>query len=124
MRARQAEEKLLKKSRGLYADTDLVFTDEHGHQIPLDYCTKAFRAIADAAELPKDISLHSLRHTFASSALGRGVDVVSVSSVLGHSKVSTTLDIYAHATEEGRKRAVQEVAEDLRIARTAGGGPR
>ena len=35
------------------------------------------------------------RHTFASALIAAGVDVVRVSTVLGHAKVSTTLDTYA-----------------------------
>lgn len=40
--------------------------------------------------------IHDLRHAHASYLLGNGVDVVSVSRRLGHRRVSTTLDIYAH----------------------------
>jgi integrase len=48
------------------------------------------------------LSFHDLRHTYGSHLLRQGVDVVRVSKALGHSKVSTTLDIYAHEIEELR----------------------
>lgn len=40
-------------------------------------------------------TFHDLRHTFATYALNSGADIVSVSNILGHKQVSTTLDIYA-----------------------------
>lgn len=44
--------------------------------------------------------LHSLRHTVATQAIIGGQNYKSVSSVLGHSQTSTTMNIYAHATQE------------------------
>ena len=46
--------------------------------------------------LPDGTSFHTLRHTHATYLLYRGVDMRTVSERLGHSKVSTTMDIYAH----------------------------
>ena len=47
------------------------------------------------AGLPK-VRFHDLRHTFATLALKSGVDVKTVSSMLGHSTYQTTADIYTH----------------------------
>lgn len=55
---------------------------------------------------------HKLRHTSASIAITSGADVVSVSARLGHSDPSTTLKMYAHANDEGIRRAGE-------LARTA-----
>ncbi|MEM8535997.1 MAG: tyrosine-type recombinase/integrase [Chloroflexota bacterium] len=46
------------------------------------------------------IRLHDLRHTFASLLRNQGYDVVQISRILGHAKVSTTLDIYTHLFDE------------------------
>jgi integrase len=46
--------------------------------------------------------LHSFRHLFASLLVGNGVDIVTVSGVLGHSAVSTTSNIYCHMLEDAR----------------------
>lgn len=45
----------------------------------------------------KHISMHSLRHTFATNAIASGMDVLTLSRILGHEKPSTTLNIYADA---------------------------
>lgn len=48
--------------------------------------------------LPK-ITLHDLRHTSATLLISQGLDIATVSKRLGHSKISTTLDVYTHALE-------------------------
>ena len=54
--------------------------------------------------------LHSFRHLFASLLVSNGVDIVTVSGVLGHSAVSTTSNIYCHMLEDARVRASDTVA--------------
>ncbi len=52
---------------------------------------------AHGAELlPPKFKFHGLRHTYASLCAAAGIDVAEVSRNLGHSKVTTTLDIYTH----------------------------
>ena len=46
---------------------------------------------------------HDLRHTFATMAIGSGVDVKTVSSILGHSNAAMTLNVYADALEDSKK---------------------
>lgn len=60
----------------------------------------------NAVMLPK-ISLHDLRHTSASILIGKGIDAATVSRRLGHSKTSTTLNIYTHPLPSQDEKAVQ-----------------
>ena len=53
------------------------------------------------AGLPR-IRFHDLRHTFATMALQNGVDVKTVSSMLGHYSAGFTLDTYAHVTTDAQ----------------------
>lgn len=48
---------------------------------------------------------HKLRHSFASVAITKGADVASVSEILGHAQISTTLNMYTHANEESKRKA-------------------
>ncbi len=48
---------------------------------------------------------HALRHSMATISITNGADIVSVSKKLGHSKVSITLNIYSHVTDDAQKRA-------------------
>lgn len=56
--------------------------------------------------ITKPITFHSARHTFATLALTYGVDVYTVSKLLGHSRVETT-QIYAKIIDEKKKQAIQ-----------------
>lgn len=55
-------------------------------------------------------NFHALRHTYATTLLASGVPIVDVSRVLGHAKVSTTLDIYGHALPENSKMIADKIA--------------
>ena len=60
---------------------------------------------------------HKCRHTQASVAITNGADVVSVSQKLGHSDVSVTLRIYAHASDESQKKASEKFRSALKEAK-------
>ena len=67
---------------------------------PLDpaSCRKCLQRILNHAQC-KHIRFHDLRHTFATTALEHGMDIKTLSAVIGHVSVSTTLDIYTHITD-------------------------
>ena len=48
----------------------------------------------------KHVRFHDLRHTFATNALEHGMDIKTLSAVIGHVSSATTLNVYAHATDE------------------------
>ena len=59
---------------------------------------------ADSPEvLLPNFSAHIFRHTFASNLVSAGVDVRMAMDLLGHSSIETTMNIYAHVTEEMRE---------------------
>lgn len=47
-----------------------------------------------------NLRFHDLRHTFATASLEHGMDVKTLSTIIGHVSSSTTLNIYAHVTDE------------------------
>ena len=65
--------------------------------------------------LPQDLNVHSLRHTAVSLMIAGGADVATVSGLLGHSPVSTTLDIYTPAFDDKKKAASAVLQESLDI---------
>lgn len=54
---------------------------------------------------------HAIRHTFATRALELGVDIKTLSEILGHSNVSITLNVYAHSLMEQKKKAIDKLNE-------------
>ncbi len=59
------------------------------------------------------LKFHAIRHTFATNLIEAGVDVKSVSTMMGHSDISTTLDLYVHPSEESKAKAVNKVISKL-----------
>jgi len=55
------------------------------------------------------VRFHDLRHTFATYALEYGMDVKTVSMIIGHSSVTTTLNTYSHITSEMEKKAAEKI---------------
>lgn len=72
-------------------------TIQHGYAVPLTptQLDKRFRDLCDREKLPP-IRFHDLRHSYATLMLRRGVNPKIVSTVLGHSCIAITLNIYSH----------------------------
>lgn len=81
---------------GVWQDTGLIVHGWDGHQLNKDTPSKWFRRFADAHGF-EGVRFHDLRHTHATILLANSIDVVAVSSRMGHSDAATTLRVYAHA---------------------------
>lgn len=61
----------------------------------------------------RKIRFHDLRHTFATMALEYGMDVKTLSTVIGHISAATTLNIYTHTTDDMRKMAAIKIDQGI-----------
>ena len=66
------------------------------------------QVILERAECKK-LRFHDLRHTFATTSVAKGMDIKTLSTILGHVSSKTTLDIYLHSTEEMKKEAAEKI---------------
>ena len=97
-------------------EDDYIFRRQ-GMKLPMTPSTFTwrFKLILKKHGLPTDLNVHSLRHTNASLLIANGADVATVAGLLGHSQVSTTLDIYTHAFDKQKKAASEVLQENLEI---------
>lgn len=95
---------------GKYVDitTDFVLSDCFNKPIDPRKFHNFFKRILKKAGI-RNINFHCLRHTFASLALESGASDKTVSELLGHSNVITTLNIYAHISLKMKKQATDSL---------------
>ena len=75
-----------------------IFSTIDGDLLSPDNLSRDWRRISTARKLPR-VSFHALRHANASVLISKGVDILTISRRLGHSKPSVTLDVYGHLIE-------------------------
>jgi integrase len=110
-KACQAEERLLIGEA--YEDHSLVFCQANGQPIDPRNFTRHFERLLKHAGLPR-IRFHDGRHTFATLMLELGEAPKTVQTMLGHTKISTTLDIYSHVSLDLQKKAAARLNVALR----------
>ena len=97
---------VLKAQKQKTGDSPWVFPSPTGRPISPDSVLHMLQRVLKRAGLPR-IRFHDLRHTFATMALQNGVDVKTVSSMLGHYDAGFTLRTYTHATRQKQDEAAQ-----------------
>lgn len=103
----------------LTQDDSLAFLSDEGTTLYPEHVLRTFHRICARAGLPK-IRLHDLRHTAATLLKNLGLPTRDIQLVLGHSRVTTTMQLYQHADPEGQRRAM-ELAERTLLPVTARG---
>ena len=90
-----------------YDDTYLL-TNTRKHIEPRAY-QKYFKACLHDCDI-KDNNFHALRHTFATNAVAKGVDIKTLSLLLGHTDVAFTMKRYVHPHMEHRRMQIEKMA--------------
>ena len=91
-----------------------VFPSPNGGPISPDSVEHMLHRVLERAGLER-VRFHDLRHTFATIALQNGVDIKTVSSMLGHFSAGFTLDTYAHVTTTAQKDAADKMGAILAV---------
>lgn len=91
-----------------------MFPSPINEDSPRDPATvrKRLQTVLERAECKK-VRFHDLRHVFCTSCLEHGMDVKTLSTIIGHVSSGTTLNIYAHVTDEMRRTAAVKIDQGI-----------
>ena len=103
---------ILEAQRKKTGDSPWVFPSPTGGPISPDSVLHMLHRVLKRAGLPR-VRFHDLRHTFATLALQNGVDVKTMSGMLGHFSAGFTLDTYAHVTTASQRQAAKTMGSIL-----------
>jgi len=108
--AKEYLEKYIYEYRGSMlkkVNNEYLFLNNHGMQMTRQGFFKIIKKIAKEKGINKELSPHTLRHSFASHLLKYGADLRTIQELLGHSDISTT-QIYTHITNEELKKNYED----------------
>lgn len=116
---------MLQKHKDL-STSKYVFTNIKNEMLTHDTLDKSLKVICNKAQIgeqvqrrrnKKDvieysgITFHCLRHTFATRLIEAGVDVKTVSQLLGHTKTEITINRYVHSTDDSKRNAIDSLSK-------------
>jgi len=107
LRNYEAKRDELLRSLGPKADRSAIFLGRTGRRIGVRAVQKVVGAFLEQIDEDAGLSVHSLRHTFATHLLDAGADLRAVQELLGHASISTT-QIYTHTSIERLKQVYQK----------------
>ena len=94
------------KSKYQEINLDGFIINNSDKMVHVDTLSDSYTNIAKTAGIENPLGIHTLRHTFASLLIKKGVDIKIVSDILGHKDVSFTYNIYVHILEEQKTQAM------------------
>ena len=103
---------VLKPLRKIVNDSFFVLTNDATPTEPRTY-RNYYKKLLVKLDIPA-IKFHGLRHSFATRCIESHCDYKTVSVILGHSNISTTLNLYVHPNYEQKKKCIDKMLKSLR----------
>ncbi len=91
-----------------YQDQGLVFADAKGNYLPQRAFMDQYHQFLRKYQIT-DIRFHDLRHTFATLLIESDVSMKLVQELLGHSTITTSMDIYTHVSDQMKEKALDQL---------------
>jgi integrase len=104
--------KILKPIKKVVNESFYVLTNEMRPTEPRTY-RNYYKKLMKELEIP-ELKFHGLRHSFATRCIESNCDYKTVSVILGHSNISTTLNLYVHPNIEQKKKCIDQMLKALR----------
>jgi len=104
---------MIRKYYLVYRPKIWLFEGQNGGNYSLTSLRKVFKKAVMQANIKKKVTLHSLRHSFATHLLEKGVDIRYIQVLLGHNSSKTT-EIYTHITHKGWSKIISPL-DDIDI---------
>lgn len=104
--------RMLKPFKKIVNPNFFVLTNDAKPTEPRTY-RSYYKNLLKKLEIP-EIKFHGLRHSFATRCIESNCDYKTVSVLLGHSNISTTLNLYVHPNMEQKKKAIEKMFRNLR----------
>lgn len=104
--------KILKPFKKIVNPSFFVLTNDAKPTEPRTY-RSYYKTLMKDLGMP-DLKFHGLRHSFATRCIESNCDYKTVSVLLGHSNISTTLNLYVHPNMEQKKKAIEQMFKALR----------
>ena len=114
LRQREEQRRWAREYGETFRHPEMVFTTTRGNFVDHNYTEKKFKALLADTEFSEN-TLHSLRHANATLMLASGVDLKVVSTLLGHSSIATTANLYTDVLERTKAEAARSVALKLAL---------
>lgn len=93
---------------------DYVFLNKNGMPIPHETYYSALKKLCKKENI-MPISMHNLRHTFATRCIEAGMRPKILQTIMGHSSISVTMDLYVHTTDDELFSAIDMVSNALKV---------
>ena len=104
--------KLIRPLKKLVNDNYFVITNEAKPTEPRTY-RNYYKQLLKQLDIP-DLKFHGLRHSFATRCIESQCDYKTVSVILGHANISTTLNLYVHPNMEQKKKCINQMFKALK----------
>lgn len=104
--------RILKPFKKIVNPSFFVLTNDEKYTEPRTY-RSFYKKLMEKLDIPP-MKFHGLRHSFATRCIESKCDYKTVSVLLGHANISTTLNLYVHPNMEQKKKAIEQMFKGLR----------